>query len=164
MIHRLRQHHGRMLIALGIFLPVMFAIGICARKPMPKTTELPPTLAATTQTFEAVFWKNADVFAKAPIQVRLLREQQGAGRFAISFSSAQDFAKPDLIVYWVTGSPSITNTLPDDAILLGTCNTTALPLPDDVAKSSGALVLYSLADNEIVDVSKLIRFNDFTNR
>ncbi len=155
MIRPLRQRHRRMLIVLGVFLPVAFAIGIAARKPVPDMTSLPKELVTSRQKFAATEWERADLFTKAPIQVRLLRESAGAGHFAVEFSAAKDFVKPDLIVYWVTGSQTITEKLPENARLLGTFNASvALSLSPDAAQGSGVLVLYSLADQEIVEVSK----------
>jgi hypothetical protein len=79
----------------------------------------------------------------------------GAGRFAVEFSAAKDFVKPDLIVYWVAGSPNLTDKLPGNARLLGAFNSSlALPLSPDAGPGSGVLVLYSLADQEIVEVSR----------
>ena len=160
MIRPLRQRHRRMVIALGIFLPVAFVVGVAARKSVPTVAELPAALVATPQKFESVEWERVDLFAKSPVEVRLLREQKDAGRFAIAFSAAKDFVKPDLIVYWVAGNQSTTDTFPANAILLGSFSATALPLSDEVSKSNGALILYSLADNEIVAASKPVRFND----
>jgi hypothetical protein len=63
--------------------------------------------------------------------------------------------KPDLIVYWIPGNPNITETLPDNARLLGAFNSfVPLSLSPDARTGSGVLVLYSLADQEIVEVSK----------
>ncbi len=163
MILSLRQRHRHMVMALGIILPMVFVAGIAARKPVPTPNELPAALAITSQKFETVEWKRTDLFSKASIEVHLLREQKGAGRFAIELSAAKDFAKPDLIVYWVAGSPEITGTLPENAMLLGGFGSAVLPLPPEVATKSGVLVLYSLADNEIVDVSKPARFSDLAN-
>lgn len=154
MIHPLRQRHRRIVLVLGIFLPIAFVAGVAARKPPPTVAELPAALTATSQQFDAVEWKRADLFAKTPIQVYLLREQKSSGRFGIEFSAAKDFVKPDLIVYWVAGNPNITDALPDSAILAGSFSSTTLPLPDGAAKSSGEFVLFSLADNQVVDVSK----------
>ena len=151
-----------MVIALGIFLPAAFVVDIAARKPLPTVTELPAALAAAPQRFGIVEWERADLFAKAPIQVRLLREQKSSGQFAVKFSATKDFVQPDLIVYWVAGNSSLTDTLPANAILLGSFSATALPLPDEIAKSDGVLILYSLANGEIVDVSKPVQFNDST--
>jgi len=41
-------------------------------------------------------------------------------------------------------------------------NLPTLPLPVEAASTSGVLVLFSLADNEIVDISKPIQFNQPT--
>ena len=155
MILSLRQRHRRMVIVLGVFLPVAFAVGIAARKPVPGMTSLPKELVASPQTFAVTEWERADLFTKTPIRVRLVRESAGTGRFAVEFSAAKNFVKPDLIVYWVAGGPNLTDTLPDNARLLGAFNSSvALPLSPDAGAGSGVLVLYSLADQKIVEVSK----------
>ena len=154
MIRPLRQRHRRMVIVLGVFLPIAFAVGIAARKPVPGMASLPKELAASPHKFAVTEWERANLFTKTPIQVRLLRESAGAGQFAVEFSAAKNFVKPDLIVYWVAGSPNITDSLPDNARLLGVFNSTPLPLPVEATKANGVLMLYSLADNEVVDVSK----------
>ena len=155
MIRPLRERHRRMVIVLGVFLPVAFAVGIAARKPVPGMTSLPKELAASSQKFAVTEWERADLFTKSPIQVRLLRENAGAGHFAVEFSAAKDFVKPDLIVYWVAVGTRITNTIPDHAFLLGSFSSSAaLPLPLEAGSASGVLVLYSLADHVIVETSK----------
>ena len=155
MIRPLRQRHRWMITIIGVLLPIAFAAGIAARRPAPTVATLPTALATTQRHFEAVEWERADLFTKTPIQVRLLRESAGAGHFAVEFSAARDFVKPDLIVYWVAGNPNITNTLPENARLLGVFNSSvALLLPLDAASGSGELALFSLADQEIVEVSK----------
>jgi hypothetical protein len=155
MIRPLRQRHRRMVTVLGVVLPVVLVAGIAARKPAPIVTTLPSALATATQHLETVEWERTDLFTKTLIQVRLLRESAGSGRFAVGFSAAKDFVKPDLLVYWAAGNPDITTTLPDKARLLGAFNSSAaLTLPAEAALGSGVLVLYSLADQEIVEVSK----------
>ena len=73
----------------------------------------------------------------------------------MEFSAAKDFVKPDLIVYWVAGSPNVTDKLADNARLLGAFNSSlALSLSPEAGPGSGVLVLYSLADQEIIEVSK----------
>lgn len=150
MIRSLRQRHRHAVIALGILLPVTYAIGLAARKPAPTISALPPALATVSPSFAAWLWKRDDLFAKTGVSVQLLREQATSGRFAFSFSAAKDFVKPDLLVYWLRGNAPATNSWPADAVLLGAFSQTVLPVPDDVAKSSGSLILYSLADDEIV--------------
>ena len=155
MIRPLRQRHRRMVIVLGVLLPVAFAVGIAARKPVPGMTSLPKELVASQRTFAVTEWERADLFTKTPMQVRLLRENSGTGRFGVEFTAAKDFVKPDLIVYWIAGNPNLADTLPDNARLLGAFNSSvAMSLSPDAGSGSGVLVLYSLADQEIVEVSK----------
>ncbi len=155
MIRPLRQRHCRMVIVLGVVLPIAFSVGIAARKPVPDMISLPKELVTSRQKFAATEWERADLFTKTPIQVRLLRESAGAGHFAVEFSAAKDFVKPDLIVYWVAGNSNIDHVLPDNALLLGGFNPyTPLPLVEHIGATSGRLVLYSLADQEIVEISK----------
>jgi len=142
-----------MFAVIGVLLPIAFAAGIAARKPAPTVATLPTALATTAQHFEAVEWERSDLFTRTPIQVRLLRERAGAGYSAVMLSAPKDFVKPDLIVYWVAGSPNITDSLPDKARLLGAFNS-SMVLPPDATSGSGVLVLYSLANQEVVEMSK----------
>src|SRR5882724_8006444 len=102
MIRCLRQRHRHMVIALGLFLPVVFAVGIAARRPVPEVNSLPKELAPGVAQFAAQEWQRADLFTKSSVQIRLMREHHGAGKFAVEFCAAKDFVRPDLIVYWVT--------------------------------------------------------------
>ncbi len=163
MIRPLRRRHRRLFTALAVLLPVVFVVGIAVRKPVSVVAELPAALAPALPAFGFLEWERDDMFAKSPVQVRLLREQKNAGRFGIAFLAAKDFVKPDLIVYWVAGEPTSTETLLANAILLGSFHTLTLPIADEIATVSGRLMLYSLADGEIVDVSKLISFQPSNN-
>jgi len=154
MIRPLRQLHNRAFMVLGIALPTLFAVGMAARKPVPVIAEIPAALSGEPQSFKFVEWQRADLFAHAPVQVRLLRDERKSGRYGLKFFADKDFIKPDLMVYWSAGNPTTTNTVPDNAILLGAFGAEALPLPVAVTMSGGVLLLFSLADGEIVDVSK----------
>jgi hypothetical protein len=144
-----------MFAVIGALLPIAFVLGIAARKPVPSVASLPLELAAAPPAYAAAVWERSDLFAKTPIQVRLLRERAEAGRFALAFSAAKDFLKPDLIVYWAAGNTKITDKLPDNAVLLGAFNPgLVIVLPPNAESSDHVIVLYSLADQEIVAVSK----------
>jgi hypothetical protein len=162
MILPLRQLHRRIFTVLGVLVPVTFIAGIAGRERAPTAATLPPELRSAAQSFTATNWARPDLFARSHVQVRLLRERAAAGPFAIALSAGKDFLKPDLIVYWAHGSQTIHDALPENALLIGTFSTPALPLPDEATKSDGELILFSLADNEIVDVSQPIRFDDST--
>jgi hypothetical protein len=124
---------------------------------------LPDGLSATTRKFPVSEWERTGLFAKSPIQVRLLRENPNHGSLAVAFSAARDyFIKPDLMVYWVAGDPPVNDRLPDQAKLLGGFDSGDLPLPAEAAATNGVLVLYSLADHEIVEVSRPVEFHQPT--
>lgn len=157
MIRPLRQRHRRMIIALGLFVPIAFAVGIAARKPLPEMDSLPKEILPVAASSTPEVWCRTDLFPKSSVQARLLRGQSDAATFAMTFSVARDFVKPDLLVYWVVANSKITDTLPDGAILLGAFNSPQLPLPPTTTQSDGRLVLFSLADNQIIDASKPLR-------
>jgi len=157
MIRPLRQRHRHIVMVLGVFLPIVFAAGITARKSVPTMITLPKELFSSPQAFANTEWERTDLFANPPMQVRLLRERASAGRFAVEFFAAKNFVKPDLLVYWVAGNTNITNRLPDDALLLGVFDSSAaLQLPSNITADSGVLVHYSLADQMVIEVSKPI--------
>lgn len=159
MILALRQRHRGFFVVLSILLPIAFIGGIAARRPVPAVAVLPLDLRGPAQNFTITSWTRSGFFAKALVTIRLLRER-GDARFAVGFSAAKDFLKPDLIVYWTAGNPKVDDTLPDNALLLGAFSSAALPLPDEAAKTSGVFILYSLADNEIVDVSQPVQLGN----
>ncbi len=74
-------------------------------------------------------------------------------------SAPKNFAKPDLLVYWIAGNATTFDMIPDNAVLLGSfSNSAPLPFPRGEAESSGVLILYSLANHEVIDVSKPFTF------
>jgi len=162
MIRPLRQRHHRSFIVLGIFLPVAFAVGIVARKPVPVMAGLPSMITPASPKYTDLKWERTGLFSKVPVQVGLRREQNDAGSFALNLTAPKEFLKPDLLVYWVPAGTTVTDALPANAILLGAFAAPALPVPEEAAKANGSLILYSLADNEIVDVSKPVQLNDST--
>ena len=155
MILSLRQRHRHMFAVIGVLLPVAFVVGIAARKPVPANASLPAGLSVSPEKFFAPQWERGDLFARTPIKIRLLRETANSGRFALQFLASKGFQKADLLVYWVAGSPKITDLIPDDAILLGAFNPFVfLAVPSNLESAGGVLVLYSLADHEVVETSK----------
>src|SRR5882724_10568427 len=156
MILALRQRHRRMMIALGIILPAAFVVGVGLRKAPPLRAT--PPLLADLQGMEVQLWEKSDLFPKVPVRVRLFHTPAYS---TIQFLPRRAFVKPDLLAYWAAGNPAITEILPSSAKLLGGFNSSIrLQLPDDARQNEGVLILYSLADQQIVDVSRPVRFND----
>jgi len=158
MILRLRQRHRRIFAILGVLLPLAFVSGIAARRAAPTAVTLPMELVAA-HSFVATDAELDDVFEQSPVRVRLWREQ-GRGRLAIGFTVANDFLIPDLMAYWSAARVTTNDMLPPDARLLGAVCAGPLVLPAEASASDGILILFSLANQEIVDVSKPTRFSD----
>jgi hypothetical protein len=140
-------------MVLTLVLPVALAFGLAARKAAP-TNVLTPGISGAVAGYNDVQWRRDDLFPKAPLRGELFREHPGAGRFALKLSARGDFLKPDVLVYWAAGNAAPMDKLAGDAILLGAFGSAFLPLPEVAAISPGVLILYSLADQEIIDVSR----------
>jgi hypothetical protein len=160
MIRPLRQVHRHQAIVLGILLPIVFVLGIAARKPVPAMVELPQALVPMLSWVRCSNFDGYGAFHKSPVFVDLWCQKNGSGPFAVSFDAAANFVKPDLMVYWMAGGPSQVEKLPAEAILLGAFGRTPLPISKEVSSADGRLVLYSLADSEMVDVSESMRLNN----
>lgn len=161
MILPLRQRHRRVFAWLAVLLPITFVVGIAARKPIPFRDT--PLLTANLRESQAEVWNRRDMFPGLAIGIRLLRGPMGNSH-SVEFLPGSGFAKPDVLVYWVAGTPAIADKLPDNAWLLGAFNPSLpLQLSNEAFGAGGVLVLYSLADNEIVGVSRPTRFNASTN-
>ena len=154
MILPLRRRHRRMVAVIGILLPVAFVAGVAARKPMP-TTAPSVALLSPRQTFSQSGWNRSDLFTNVAVRVHLLHDAANTNRIALQISTPKDFVKADLLVYWLPAESILKDNIPDDAVLLGAfVSGQPLPMPPTVAEKSGRLILYSLADHEIVGVSK----------
>jgi hypothetical protein len=135
-------------------MPIVFSIGIAARRPVPNMTFLSGALPTSSRDSAATVWERSDLFAKETIQALLLRESGKGGRFALELSGPRNFLKPDLIVYWLAGGTKITDSVPNTALLLGAFGAGPLFFPTNQPAGDGFLLLYSLADQEIIAYSK----------
>ena len=155
MILPLRQRHRHVFAVLAVVLPVVFVIGIAARSRVPLVTSLSAEISGADASNATVVWERADLFTNAPVNVRLLRGTNGES--SLTLSAAGDFAKPDLLAYWTAGALPSGDALPESAVLLGSFAAPRLRLPDGFTTQSGSLILFSLADQEIVGVSKAFK-------
>jgi hypothetical protein len=153
MIRSLRQRHRRIAVVSGVLLPLSLIVGIAARRPAQGVSELPMAIDRAAPSFSVVDWERADLFPRTSARVRLVRDPSITNRFGIEISLPKDFARPDVLVYWDAGTLASTNVLPDEALLLGACGS-PLPLPASVRAGAGKLLLYSLADREVLDASQ----------
>jgi hypothetical protein len=156
MIRPLRRRHRVMVFALAITLPAGFAVGIASRTEVPASKPGAPGIHSEIHK-QSEIWSRNDLWEKKAIQTRLLSINPGSRELAVALVALDEIVRPDLLVYWVPGEFKLLNSLPDDSFLLGSfeqSTPTPLTLPEPATKQIGVLVLYSLADQELVAVSK----------
>ena len=151
MIRPLRQRHRAVVCTLGVLLPVAFAAGLAARKPVPVAATVPSELIGQTSGLGPVVWVRSDLWTDRRVLTTLRRAAAGARAGEFTF---RELARPDVLVYWVTGPGAIAGGLPENARLLGVLSSgVPLPIPAAARSETGRFGLYSLADHEVVAVS-----------
>jgi hypothetical protein len=101
-------------------------------------------------------WVRDDLWEKKPLRTRLLRDPV-TSNLALEVTATTPVVLPDVLLYWAPATSKLDDSLPSDALLLGAwmqelANPVAVPQPAKAGQ--GRLILYSLADHEIVNVSK----------
>ena len=156
MIRPLRQWHRVMVCALGVMLPVAFIAGIAARRhvPVANANALPSKLVSNAKDFGKVVLTKTDIWPGQRIITSLRRDAAGSVAVELMF---RDLVKPDVLLYWAAGKEGMpVDGLPENARLLGALSNGApLPIPAEARGEAGRLVLYSLADHEIVAASNV---------
>ena len=156
MILPLRRRHRRMFTVIGILLPAAFVASVAARKPIP-TTARSDALLLPRQIFSQNGWNRSDLFTNVAVRVQLLHDAANTNRSALQISTPKDFVKADLLVYWLAAESIVKDNIPDAAVLLGAfVSGQPLSMPPTVTEKSGRLILYSLADHEVVSVSQTL--------
>ncbi len=155
MIRPLRQRHRITMFALSVILPAGFALGVATRREIPATPASGTALSGSSKTTE--IWSRDDLWEKTPIRTRLSGNPAIPRSFIIELNARFPVVRPDLLVYWIPQKSKIQDSLPEDAFLLGSFDQAApspLALPAQAADQPGVLALYTLAEHEIVAVSK----------
>lgn len=155
MIAPLRRTHFRILVALAAFLPVAFAASWLSRPDRP-VAALAPFLSSREA---ELVWSDEALFGAVPITTRVLR---AATEWIVELVPREDLLRPDVLVYW---SPDAGGKLESGTHFLGRLGGTrahrfALPAgavfdpgrdPGNAEGPAGALFLYSLGHQELID-------------
>ncbi len=102
-------------------------------------------------------WSREDLWDHRRITTRLLSDAGSAGQFMIETFSKDRIVFPDLLVYWTPEGTNPQDSLPHAVFLLGRFDPsglTPLSLPSEALTQPGSLILYSLANHELVGRSK----------
>lgn len=145
-----------MIFALSVVVPAAFAWGLATRREDPVPATPGPHLSGGSLN-QVQLWSRDDLWESKAVRTRLLRDGADTGRFAVELIAKDEIAGPDLLVYLVPGERTLQDPLPDNAFLLGSFDPStpaALALPVEAAQQPAVLVLYSLANQEVVAVSR----------
>ncbi|MCL4789706.1 MAG: hypothetical protein KJ070_23480 [Verrucomicrobia bacterium] len=98
-----------------------------------------------------------DFLGTYPLGVRLFRDAESQAAWSVQIIARFPPVGPDLLVYWIPATQTLSRNLPDDARLLGAfVPEMAFALPPESVSNRGRLLLYSLANQEVLEAS-----NDF---
>ncbi len=154
MVHNLRNRHRMTFIVLAIVIPAGFVASIAGRKPIPTDDRVSQiTQPETTQPSQFIFSED-DLWQNHPIQTKAFFTDSV---LTLELTPQTYLAYPDLLVYWHSGATN-SEALPQNAYLLGAQNNNAaslFTLPANAAGSPGTLVLYSLAQQQVIDQAAL---------
>ena len=156
MIRPLRRLHRWAIAGLAVVLPVVFALGLAARRPNPVST-LPAALAPPASALVGGrslgrLWPGLE------IEARVGRDPADPARPVLLLIPASPPEAPDLLVYWAPEGATASPTLAPGAVLVGSLAGTApqaFQLPAEAAAESGSAVLYSLAWGRVVAAATL---------
>lgn len=156
MIRPLRRRHRLVVGSLALLLPPAFVAGVAARPHPARVASLPAALLLDgSKTAGSESWSRTDLWPGHVIRTDFLRSTASSSlRIDI-----REPPRPDTLLYWAAGPPGPVERLPASAILLGGLDrATALPIPPSALGYPGHLLLYSLADREVVATSTNVTF------
>ena len=155
MIRPLRQRHRMVVLALSALVPAAFVLGVTSRRSLPAVVSIRSAFGSQSAASYEPRWTRDELWEKQQLRTRLL-EDPTRSNLALEVTASEPIARPDVLLYWISGNPNVGDSVPNDAILLGTWiqePPKAIEIPQ-TAKGDGRLILYSLADHEILNVSK----------
>lgn len=155
MIRPLRLRHRMVVLALSALVPAAFVLGITSRRSLPAVVSIPSVIRSQSAASYKARWTRDELWEKQQLRTRLLEDPTGSS-LALEITSPEPIVRPDVLLYWIPGNPAIADSLPNDSVLVGAWiqePPKAIELPQ-TAKGDGRLILYSLADHEILNVSK----------
>ena len=148
MTRKLRNKHRLIVTSLAFLLPISVGTALAVRQPFAITRTLSPPLAAGVAEHGPIVWSRGDLWSGKKIFTSLRRDAMNHVSIDLMY---RDLPFADLLLYWVPGQAEKLEGLPATARFLGTIfRGVPLQIPADLRGEVGRLVIYGLADHEIV--------------
>jgi len=155
MIRSHRRRHLRIFAILAVMLPLVLVAAIAVKRRAPMVDRVPQVLnAPSLNTWTAVVGTDTE-WVDWHLHTRLLASDSLWSRLAVELTLTEALTEPDVAVYWTARTGAALETLPHDAVLVGTIGKIGaqrLPLPPLASKTAGSLVLYSVAHRTVLGV------------
>ena len=160
MIRPLRRRHLIFSFLMVTGLPLMVIIGYLKTKDS-VSMEAPPILDdSVRESFPLEVWHKSRLWKNYPgMDTRLLSNVAPEHELAVELTFDGTITRPDLLLYWSPRSFSTRLGIHDGMHLLGAytnSQTTIFKLPDVARHRDGFLLLYSLAEDEMVSEAPLL--------
>lgn len=158
MIASLRKRHLWIWLGLGLLLPALLVVAVWSRRSIPRMSEWPGPLTATTVDGRHPLDESRDLWDGMTADSRLI--QDTSGRFFMEILAKEVPLKADMLVYWQQVRPE--SQLAASAVLLGTLvneEKRLYALPETFPSARGFLVVFSLGHGEIVARADLAALN-----
>ena len=159
MIHSLRKRHRRASMVLAVLVPGLFAIGLGMR------TEWPDAMKIGTGPRSAQVGGIDDLWSTDGARTTLVQVRDGSRRIVIEGPDPFVAIIADPLLYWAVEERDFGDSLPEGAVFLGPFDSSSgviLSSTPDVTEASGRLIVYSLARQEIVAVSRNFDWSEFS--
>jgi|GEM_PF-4813614 len=137
-----------MISVLSLLIPLVFVVSILGRPISPEANDDIPTTVELSEATFTVETGEAGVFTGQQAMVYRILETSDGQRRAIELSATESLRIPELLVYWSPNSNA--ESLSGDHVLLGSWPVTFTRTFELPVSTPGAIVLYSLSQQEVV--------------
>ncbi len=147
---------------LAVVVPVVFVFGLLARQPDPApNARIPVPILEDPGDFSVSVTESRSFGELTGISYRVLGRAAGSPVQAIELANLQAVRYPALLLYWLPGDQGIVPEAGSltDAYILGSWSVTTtgvFRLPERAHDEEGSLVLYSMAQGDIVGSTPLV--------
>ncbi len=138
---------------LAVILPLALVAAIGVKRRAPIVDRVPRVLnQPSLSTWTAIAGTEAEL-VDLHIHLRMLTSDSLRSRLGVELTLTEALREPDVAVYWTARTGAAPETLPRDAVFLGTIGNAGaqrLELPSQAVATQGSLVLYSVAHGTVL--------------
>jgi hypothetical protein len=160
MIRPLRRRHFIFSVLMLAGLPFLVIHGYLKSHKETTMPELPKLDTRHHKSFPLEVWHKPRLWKNFPeLNTRLLSDTSAEHTLAIELTYEGTISHSDILIYWSPRSFSVKTGIGETMHLVGaftTNETTVYQLPDIARKRDGFLILYSMAEDQVVSEAPIV--------